>query len=191
MKTRFQIKAVLAIAALLAASCSSIKMQQPFATKGEPVDKAKLEGVWKCGDAIIYLSFASNGVAQLNTPGWDHGAFRVDTGELITAEGRDHNYFCARATSGEASNTVYDLAGYRLLSDDELVFWWPNHEAFNAAIATNKLAGTASGGNFEKRINLSAPPAKVLEFLDDPANANKLFDYTSPNIARKIGPAPR
>jgi hypothetical protein len=190
MKARFGGLMMVAVSLGLLA-CSTVRVKQPFAAKGEPADAAKLNGVWKCGESFIYLNFASNGVASFHVPGWKSGQFYADHGEMTTASGRDQNYFSARAISGESSNEVYDLAAYKLLSDDELVFWWPKYDVFASALSSNKIDGVVQGSNFEKRITLNASQEKILEFLEDPANENKLFDYTSPIIARKVGPPAR
>lgn len=188
MKYDFGVLAVVAVLAVTA--CSSVKMKTPFPAAAEPADKARLEGAWQVGDSVVYVNFRSNGVAEIHMPGWENGRFQVTHGELITAAGDGQGYFCARATTGEAASEDYDLAAYRLIDDDQLVFWWPKPDPFRQAVANGTLGGVENDVNHGKRIVLSSPPEKLLRFLADPANKD-LFQYTSPIVARKVGPGPR
>ena len=49
-----------------------------------------------------------------------------------------------------------------------------------------KLEGTVTEDGFSKQVAITSPPEKLLEFLDDPANA-RIFDYRAPLVLRKFG----
>lgn len=181
---------MVAVAALAVTACSSVKLKAPFPPPAEPADKARLEGAWQVGDAVVYLNFRTNGVAEFHVPGWENGRFQVTHGELVTATGDGQGYFCARVTTGDEASDVYDLAAFRLVDDDQLVFWWPKPDSFKQAVASGTLEGGETAVNHGKHIILSSPPEKLLRFLTDPANKD-LFQYTSPIVARKVAPGPR
>ena len=66
-----------AIFAVAAAGCSSVKTEHPVTDRPEALDKDRLEGAWLFEDEILHLKFGSDNVGQMGSLEWKDGEFRV------------------------------------------------------------------------------------------------------------------
>ena len=151
----------LAILAVFAAGCSSVKTEHPVSADPEALDRNRLEGVWIVEDEIVHLRFGDDNVGRLAAIDWDGGQFRVRRCEFIVARAGEGRYVSLRE-EGEAH---YDLLAYEFAENGEIVVYREPTDAFARAIDEGRLRGEVHRKEEDTEVVVSSPSDSLLSFL--------------------------
>lgn len=157
----------LAILAVAAAGCSSVKTEHPVTDRPEALDKDRLEGAWLLEDEILHLKFGEDNVGRMASLEWKDGEFRVKRGEFVVAHAGKGRYLSQRSDDEEAG--FYDLLAYDFTSNGDLVLRGEPTDEFERAVAEGRLRGKVNDD-----VVLASPSDTLLSFLSSSA-PNQLF----------------
>ncbi len=184
--------------AVLLAGCGAVCTPKPLAhsTLGTE-EQARFEGVWAGADGkgpVFAMAFGCGGVAHLAGLDWRKDDFQLQRFELTIVHGKQQavdkgGYLSVRLVSegvsirdpDEKPWPGYMLVRYKFVSNTDLLLWAPNMNLFAKAIKAGRLQGKTS----KDEVELTGPQQALLDFLDDPANAD-LFDYQNPVLLHKV-----
>ena len=174
----------LAILAVVAAGCSSVKTEHPVSDHPEALDKKQLEGAWLFEDEIIlHLKFGDDNVGRGAALEWKDGEFRVNRSEFVVAHGGEGRYMSFR----EEGTEHYELLAYDFASNGDLVVRSEPTDAFAGAVASGQLRGQVKKGSGETEVVLASPSDTLLSFLSS-AGPHDLFDGVAFVLRKLTGP---
>lgn len=168
---------------ILLAGCSSVEMKEPFpVSQLSEKEREQLEGAWKVDEAVFYVAFASNGVAQLAGIDWDKEdeVFRLESFPLHFAKCNGALYVSMPQESDEPDRFIFA----ELKTDSStIVAWMPNLDLFEKLVDQGKLKGTVEKEKHSKEILLDMPAADILELIStNPATIN----YKDPLVFQRL-----
>jgi len=182
-KTRF---ALFFIPLLLALSgCSFVTTQHPLSSAPEAVDRDKFEGAWLSEEEVVFIRFASNGVARLAGLDWQEDRFQMLQGEMIITGAKKGNYLSVRFEEEGKWQNRYYLIQYKFTDQGDLLLWFPNEDIFAKAVEGGLLAGEVKPEAHHDDIFITDAPGKVLHFLENPGPL-RLFNTDQPLILKKV-----
>ena len=127
----------LAILAVAAAGCSSVKTEHPVTGRPEALDKDRLEGAWLFEDEIFHLKFGGDNVGRLASLEWKDGEFRVHRGKFVVAHAGEGRYASLRFDDDEIP--FWELLNYDFATNGDLVLLLEPTEELERAIAAGRL----------------------------------------------------
>ena len=181
----------LAILAVVAAGCSSVKTEHPVSDHPEALDKKQLEGAWLFEDEIIlHLKFGDDNVGRGAALEWKDGEFRVNRSEFVVAHGGEGRYMSFR----EEGTEHYELLAYDFASNGDLVVRSEPTDEFERAVAEGRLRGQVkeegapfSSTDSSTEIWLASPSDTLLTFLSSAA-PHQLFGGGAYVLRKLTGP---
>ena len=166
----------LAILAVAAAGCSSVKTEHPVTDRAEALDKGRLEGAWLYEGEILHLKFGGDNVGLIASLEWKDGEFRVNRGEFVVAHAGEGRYASLRSEDAEIA--LWELLSYDFATNGDLVLRVEPTEEFERAIASGRLRGQVIKDDDSKlastEILLASPSDTLLSFLSS-APPDQLF----------------
>ena len=174
----------LAILAVFAAGCSSVKTEHPVSEHAEALDEDRLEGVWLVEDEIVHLRFGDDGVGRLAALDWRDGRFRVRRCEFVVAHAGDGRYASLRCEEGEDR---YDLLAYGFGENGEIIVRNEPTDAFERAVVAGKLRGAVRMKGDDTELVVASPSDSLAAFLASMPEGD-LFEETA-FVLRRL-PAP-
>jgi hypothetical protein len=174
---------------IVLAGCSSVEMKEPFpVSQLSEEERDQLEGMWKMDDGVLYVAFASNGVAQLAAIDWNKEAevFELKTFPLHFAK-RDESLYVSFRIEDEGE-CAPESSGYIFMevkpSDHNLIVWPPNAACFAQLVENGTLKGTVEKGQYASTtVKLDDPAVKILELV---ATNPAAFDYKEPTVFQRL-----
>ena len=174
----------LAILAVFAAGCSSVKTEHPVSADPEALDKERLEGMWLVEDEIVHLRFGDDGVGRLAAIDWHGGEFRLRRGEFIVARAGEGRYVSLRVEGAEE----YDLLAYDFAENGDVVVHSEPTGAFARAVEAGRLRGEVRRDGDDTEVLVASPSDSLLSFLAS-APPGDLFEGTTFVLRRLPVPA--
>ena len=162
----------LAILAVAAAGCSSVKTEHPVTGRPEALDKDRLEGAWLFEDEIFHLKFGGDNVGRLASLEWKDGEFRVHRGKFVVAHAGEGRYASLRFDDDEIP--FWELLNYDFATNGDLVLLLEPTEELERAIAAGRLRGQVKKESGETEVVLASPSDTLLSFLSS-ATPDQLF----------------
>ena len=163
----------LAILAVFAAGCSSVRTEHPVSAHPEALDKSRLEGAWLVEGEIVHLKFGDDNVGRLAALEWHGGEFRTRRYEFIVAHAGEGRFVSLR----EAGEEHYELLAYEFADNGDLVVRSAPTDVFARAVEAGRLRGEVKGGD-NREVVLASPSDSLLSFLSSAAPGD-LFEGTA------------
>ena len=174
----------LAILAVFAAGCSSVKTEHPVSADPEALDKDRLEGVWLVEDEIVHLRFGDDDVGRLAAIDWHGGEFRIRRYEFIVARAGEGRYVSLR----EKGEEEYDLLAYDFAENGDVVVYGEATDAFARAVGEGRLRGEVRRKEEDTDVVVASSTDSLLSFLAS-APPGDLFEDTAFVLRRLPVPA--
>ena len=173
----------LAILAVFAAGCSSVRTEHPVSAHPEALDKSGLEGVWLVEEEILHLRFDDGNVGRLAALEWEDGGFRARRWEFVVAHAGEGRYASLR----EEGEEHYDLLAYDFADNGDLVVHSEPTDAFARAVEAGRLRGEVRKDGENTEVVVASPPDTLLSFLSSAAPGD-LFEGTAFVLKKLPGP---
>ncbi len=173
----------LAVLAVLAAGCSSVRTEHPVSADPEALDKDRLEGLWLVEDEVVHVKFGADNVGRLALIDWDGGEFRVRRSEFVVAHAGEGRYLSLRDEGADH----YDLFAYEFADNGDLVIRVEPTDAFVGAVEAGRLRGEVRKDGENTEVVLASPSDSLAAFLAS-ASPGDLFEGTTLVLKRLPGP---
>ncbi len=173
----------LAILAVFAAGCSSVRTEHPVSAHPEALDKSRLEGAWLVEGEIVHLKFGDDNVGRLAALEWHGGEFRTRRYEFIVAHAGEGRFVSLR----EAGEEQYDLFAYEFADNGDLVVRSESTDAFARAVEAGRLRGEVRRDGDDTEVVLASPSDSLVSFLASAAPGD-LFGGTAWVLKKLPGP---
>lgn len=189
---------ILTASAFVGFGCSAVTIKGPLDI--EPVLIEEIEGTWSgpSGDILLVKNYGENKV-MVGGLEWNQHDCQWDIVQvnLVLA----HDIFDSENDMAggliflnlnyiEPDHDLENqfLFGRYLLSDSNLVVWYPDKKVFDKLVESGEIKGNTDSGFTTIQESVANLTAKVKE--QERTNFPDLFGYKAPLIYKKIGPIP-